>query len=145
LISRNWLSVCWWITTPGQLFGEPPDLTTVQPYALQAKIARLREQRGKKSSATRSVARARRCTSMTTWFNFPEFRSWHLTTQKVRDYLRTTHETPFLSEREKHLIGLAVTMTRGCHVCTRRRIEKALADGIEDELLPRWEEKSQVG
>src|ERR1700719_4392919 len=32
--------------TPGQLFGEPLDLTTVQAYALQAEIARLREQRG---------------------------------------------------------------------------------------------------
>ena len=34
--------------TPGQLFGEPLDLTTVQAYALQAEIARLREQRGEK-------------------------------------------------------------------------------------------------
>ncbi len=34
--------------TPGQLFGEPLDLSTVQAYALQAEIARLREQRGEK-------------------------------------------------------------------------------------------------
>jgi 2-keto-4-pentenoate hydratase len=34
--------------TPGQLFGEPLDLTTVHAYALQAEIARLREQRGEK-------------------------------------------------------------------------------------------------
>jgi 2-keto-4-pentenoate hydratase len=34
--------------TPGRLFGEPLDLTTVQAYALQAEIARLREQRGEK-------------------------------------------------------------------------------------------------
>jgi 2-keto-4-pentenoate hydratase len=32
--------------TPGELTGEPIDLTTVQAYALQARIARLREQRG---------------------------------------------------------------------------------------------------
>src|SRR5712691_5156430 len=32
--------------TPGQLFSEPLDLTTVQAYALQAEIARLREERG---------------------------------------------------------------------------------------------------
>jgi Glycosyltransferase like family 2 len=38
--------------TPGQLFGEPIDLTTVQAYALQAEIARLRSNAGKKSSAT---------------------------------------------------------------------------------------------
>jgi 2-keto-4-pentenoate hydratase len=34
--------------TPGQLFGEPLDLTTAQAYALQAQIARLREERGEK-------------------------------------------------------------------------------------------------
>ena len=34
--------------TPGQFFGERLDLTTVQAYALQAEIARLREQRGEK-------------------------------------------------------------------------------------------------
>jgi 2-keto-4-pentenoate hydratase len=34
--------------TPGQLFGEHLDLTTVPAYALQAEIARLREQRGEK-------------------------------------------------------------------------------------------------
>ena len=34
--------------TPGQLFAEPLDLTTVQAYALQAEIARLREERGER-------------------------------------------------------------------------------------------------
>jgi 2-keto-4-pentenoate hydratase len=34
--------------TPGQFFGEPLDLTTAQAYALQAEIARLREQRGER-------------------------------------------------------------------------------------------------
>ncbi|MSR33085.1 MAG: hypothetical protein EXR99_16470 [Gemmataceae bacterium] len=53
----------------------------------------------------------------------------------IRDYLRTTHDTPLLFEREKHLIGLAVTLTRGCQVCTRNRIEKARAAGIGDEVL----------
>ena len=54
---------------------------------------------------------------------------------KVRDYLRTTHETPLLTKRERRLIGLAVTMTRGCQVCTRGRIEKARAAGIADDVL----------
>lgn len=54
---------------------------------------------------------------------------------KVREYLGIAHDTPLLTEREKHLIGLAVTMTRGCQVCTRGRIEKARAAGIEDDLL----------
>src|SRR5438034_11570114 len=54
---------------------------------------------------------------------------------KVPEHLRTTHETPLLTEREKHLVGLAVTMTRGCQVCTRNRIEKARAAGIGDDVL----------
>jgi alkylhydroperoxidase/carboxymuconolactone decarboxylase family protein YurZ len=53
----------------------------------------------------------------------------------VTTYLRETHETPLLTEREKHLVGLAVTMTRGCQVCTRGRIEKARAAGIGDDVL----------
>jgi alkylhydroperoxidase/carboxymuconolactone decarboxylase family protein YurZ len=40
-----------------------------------------------------------------------------------------------LTDREKHLIGLAVTMTRGCQVCTRNRIEKARNAGIGDDVL----------
>ena len=54
---------------------------------------------------------------------------------KVREYLRATHETPLLTERDKHLIGLAVTMTRGCQVCTKNRIEKARSAGIGDDVL----------
>lgn len=53
----------------------------------------------------------------------------------VMEYLRTTHETSRLTAREKHLLGLAVTMTRGCQVCTRGRIEKARASGIGDDVL----------
>jgi alkylhydroperoxidase/carboxymuconolactone decarboxylase family protein YurZ len=50
-------------------------------------------------------------------------------------YVRRAHETTLLTDREKHLVGLAVTMTRGCQVCTRNRIEKARAAGISDDLL----------
>jgi alkylhydroperoxidase/carboxymuconolactone decarboxylase family protein YurZ len=53
----------------------------------------------------------------------------------VQDYLRKTHETSLLTAREKHLVGLAVTLTRGCQVCTRNRIEKARAAGIGDDVL----------
>jgi alkylhydroperoxidase/carboxymuconolactone decarboxylase family protein YurZ len=55
--------------------------------------------------------------------------------EQVVEYLRKTHETRVLSDREKHLVGLAVTMTRGCQVCTRNRIQKARAVGIGDEVL----------
>ncbi len=53
----------------------------------------------------------------------------------VVGYLRRAHDTTLLSERERHLVGLAVTITRGCQVCTRNRIEKARAAGLDDETL----------
>lgn len=53
----------------------------------------------------------------------------------VLEYLRKAHETASLTEREKHLVGLAVTLTRGCQVCTRGRIEKARAAGIDEGVL----------
>jgi AhpD family alkylhydroperoxidase len=49
--------------------------------------------------------------------------------------LNQANANEHLSEREKHLIGLAVTLTRGCVYCTRGRIEKALASGITQEVL----------
>src|SRR6516162_3350868 len=53
----------------------------------------------------------------------------------VLEYLDKTHATTALTDREKHLVGLAVTMTRGCQVCTRNRIEKARVAGISDDVL----------
>jgi alkylhydroperoxidase/carboxymuconolactone decarboxylase family protein YurZ len=54
---------------------------------------------------------------------------------QVVEYLKKTHRTGLLSEREMQLVGLAVTMTRGCQVCTRNRIQKARAAGIGDDVL----------
>src|SRR5258708_36286857 len=53
----------------------------------------------------------------------------------VLEFLARTHQTSLLTDREKQLIGLAVTLTRGCQVCTRGRIEKARAAGIDDAVL----------
>jgi alkylhydroperoxidase/carboxymuconolactone decarboxylase family protein YurZ len=53
----------------------------------------------------------------------------------VLEFLARAHQTSQLTEREQHLIGLAVTMTRGCQVCTSGRIEKARAAGIGDDVL----------
>ncbi|MFT5095115.1 MAG: AhpD family alkylhydroperoxidase [Porticoccaceae bacterium] len=53
----------------------------------------------------------------------------------IVDHIKQTHATDLLSEREKHLVGLAVTMTRGCQVCTRNRVDKARGIGIPDEEL----------
>ena len=53
----------------------------------------------------------------------------------IVDHIKQTHGTELLSEREKHLIGLAVTMTRGCQVCTRNRVEKARSAGFSDDEL----------
>jgi alkylhydroperoxidase/carboxymuconolactone decarboxylase family protein YurZ len=55
--------------------------------------------------------------------------------QPVVRFLQATHASDLLSEREKHLVGLAVTMTRGCQVCTRNRIVKARDAGIDDAAL----------
>ena len=53
----------------------------------------------------------------------------------IVDHIKQTHSTDLLSEREKHLIGLAVTMTRGCQICTRNRIKKARSIGLTDDEL----------
>src|SRR5882672_6437212 len=53
----------------------------------------------------------------------------------VQEFVHKAGETSLLTDREKHLLGLAVTMTRGCQVCTRGRIEKARAAGIGDDVL----------
>lgn len=53
----------------------------------------------------------------------------------IVDHIKATHGTDLLSEREKHLVGLAVTMTRGCQVCTRNRVEKARNLGISDDEI----------
>jgi AhpD family alkylhydroperoxidase len=54
---------------------------------------------------------------------------------QILEYLGKTHETSLLTDREKQLVGLAVTLTRGCQVCTRGRIEKARVAGINDDVL----------
>ncbi|MEC7564092.1 MAG: carboxymuconolactone decarboxylase family protein [Planctomycetota bacterium] len=53
----------------------------------------------------------------------------------IVEHIKQTHSTELLSEREKHLIGLAVTMTRGCQICTRNRVEKARSIGLTDDEL----------
>ncbi len=53
----------------------------------------------------------------------------------IVDHIKQTHGTELLSDREKHLIGLAATMTRGCQVCTRNRVEKARSIGLTDDEL----------
>jgi alkylhydroperoxidase/carboxymuconolactone decarboxylase family protein YurZ len=54
---------------------------------------------------------------------------------KVKDALDATGATESLTDREKHLIGLAVTATRGCIACTGGRIEKALESNIDYETV----------
>ena len=49
--------------------------------------------------------------------------------------LEKANATEHLTDREKHLIGLAVTITRGCTYCTGGRTEKALDSGISKETL----------
>ncbi len=49
--------------------------------------------------------------------------------------LEVTGQTPHLTDREKHLVGLAVTATRGCVYCTGGRIRKAIDAGIPYETV----------
>ncbi|MAB79733.1 MAG: hypothetical protein CMJ89_10320 [Planctomycetes bacterium] len=49
--------------------------------------------------------------------------------------LEKTSATEHLTDREKHLVGLAVTITRGCAFCTGGRTAKALESGIPQETL----------
>src|SRR5687768_337086 len=44
--------------------------------------------------------------------------------------LAATEATAALTDREKHLVGLAVSVTRGCQACSGRRIKVALAAGV---------------
>ena len=53
----------------------------------------------------------------------------------MMEFVQRTHATDELSEREKHLIGLAVTITRGCVACTTNRIKEARLAGISDDAL----------
>ncbi|MDP7010669.1 MAG: carboxymuconolactone decarboxylase family protein [Verrucomicrobiota bacterium] len=49
--------------------------------------------------------------------------------------LEKANATKHLTDREKHLIGLAVTITRGCAYCTGGRTKKAIESGILQETL----------
>ena len=54
---------------------------------------------------------------------------------QVKAALDATGSVNSLTDREKHLIGLAVTATRGCIACTGGRIEKALESNIDYETV----------
>lgn len=49
--------------------------------------------------------------------------------------LNKTSEDLSFSKREKHLIGLAVTLTLGCTICSNRRFKDAIEDGITKQEL----------
>lgn len=40
-----------------------------------------------------------------------------------------------LTDRERHLIGIAVAVTKGCPDCTAARLAKARQAGIEDAVI----------
>ena len=53
----------------------------------------------------------------------------------VAKALDATREGEGLTDRERQLIGMAVTATRGCQVCTGSRIERALQSDIPYEAI----------
>ncbi len=54
---------------------------------------------------------------------------------RVSSALAVAGDSAALADREKHLVGLAVTATRGCQACTGRRIQAALAAGVPYETV----------
>jgi alkylhydroperoxidase/carboxymuconolactone decarboxylase family protein YurZ len=52
-----------------------------------------------------------------------------------RTLLEATGQSEHLTDREKHLIGLAVTATRGCIACIGNRLKRASQAGIPYETL----------
>ena len=53
----------------------------------------------------------------------------------AKKMLEATHEPSHLTDREKQLIGLAVSTTRGCIACSGARIRRALESGIPQETI----------
>ena len=53
---------------------------------------------------------------------FEDFRS--------AEALKSAAEATHITDREKHLIGLAVVATRGCIACSGSRIKRAVESGI---------------
>ena len=45
--------------------------------------------------------------------------------------LSAAMDTQSLTDREKHLVGLAVTVTRGCTYCTGGRIKRAIEEQVK--------------
>ena len=57
------------------------------------------------------------------------------TNLKTTQALKDISQQSTLNQREKHLVGLAVTLTRGCDACTTRRYEEALQSGITKQEI----------
>lgn len=53
----------------------------------------------------------------------------------ARKMLDHSHAADHLSDREKQLIGLAVSLTRGCVQFTGARIRRALESGISNDAV----------
>jgi AhpD family alkylhydroperoxidase len=53
----------------------------------------------------------------------------------AKTLLEHSHAAGHLTEREKHLIGLAVALTRGCVHCTGGRMRRALESGISQDAV----------
>lgn len=49
--------------------------------------------------------------------------------------LKEVSKESILTTRDKHLVGLAVTLTRGCDSCTKRRFQEAVEFGISQQEL----------
>ena len=55
---------------------------------------------------------------------------------KVSQTLKSTGETSELTDREKHLVGLAVVLNRDCQLLIVRRMEDAIKSGMAYDTVP---------
>ena len=52
-----------------------------------------------------------------------------------RKYYHDAHESELLTDREKHLIGIAVAIVRNCQPWVDRRLADAGKEGISEDVL----------
>ena len=53
----------------------------------------------------------------------------------AKKLLEHSHAASHLTDREKQLIGLAVSLTRGCVHCSGERLRQALESGIPNDAV----------
>jgi alkylhydroperoxidase/carboxymuconolactone decarboxylase family protein YurZ len=86
------------------------------------------------STAMFMISRIYRCIEQR-WIRQAGGHTMEFSEFSAQKLLQATGQSEHLTDREKHLIGLAVTTTRGCIACTGNRLKRALEAGVSYETL----------